>query len=269
MTETITLTFGDAGENHAGMKMVGKMGNIGSGFNLDDLLLIKEKFESKGYLCSLINLTELIKFQILMYELKYGKAINNAYILIIKKGVDYFINEDEGTTGKMFEEMNTFEWDKKYWDTRRSKVLNKHARANVCFGDNNIEPNYEEKQGRIVAYKDLKYLNILRQNLSKMLGKKGENLICEGNRYFDIKKCGIGWHGDSERKKVIGLRLGEKMLFKIRWYFKYKPVSESVNIELDDGDMYIMSEKAVGYDWKKSSIYTLRHSAGCEKYTKI
>ena len=48
-----------------------------------------------------------------------------------------------------------------------------------------------------------------------MLGKKGENLICEGNRYFDIKKCGIGWHGDSERKKVIGLRLGEKMMFKI------------------------------------------------------
>ena len=27
-----------------------------------------------------------------------------------------------------------------------------------------------------------------------------------------------------------------------------------------------MSEKAVGNDWRKSSINTLRHAAGCEKY---
>lgn len=26
--------------------------------------------------------------------------------------------------------------------------------------------------------------------------------------------------------------------------------------------MYVMSEKAVGTDWKRSSIYTLRHAAG-------
>ena len=35
-----------------------------------------------------------------------------------------------------------------------------------------------------------------------------------------------------------------------------------------DGDMYIMEEKAVGNDWKKSSIFTLRHAAGAEKYLK-
>ena len=266
--ETITLTFGDAGENHAGMNLVGNIGKVGSGFTYDDLLIAKKTFENNGYTCELINLNELIKFKLLMYELKYGLVTNNAYVLVIRKGVDYFIKEHEGTTKKMFEEMNSFEWDKKYWDTRRSKVLNKHARANVCFGENSIEPNYEEKQGRIVAYKDVKYLDVMRQNLCKMLGEKGKNLICEGNRYFDIKKCGIGWHGDSERKKVIGARLGEKMMFKIRWYFKCKAVSESVNIELEDSDMYIMSEKAVGYDWKRSSIYTLRHCAGCNKYTK-
>lgn len=33
--------------------------------------------------------------------------------------------------------------------------------------------------------------------------------------------------------------------------------------------MYIMSEKATGYDWKKRSIYTLRHAAGCKKYLKL
>jgi hypothetical protein len=30
-----------------------------------------------------------------------------------------------------------------------------------------------------------------------------------------------------------------------------------------------MSDKAVGNDWKKKTIYTLRHAAGCEKFTKI
>jgi len=30
--------------------------------------------------------------------------------------------------------------------------------------------------------------------------------------------------------------------------------------------MYVMSEKAVGTDWKEKKIYTLRHATGCEKY---
>jgi hypothetical protein len=30
-----------------------------------------------------------------------------------------------------------------------------------------------------------------------------------------------------------------------------------------------MSEKAVGSDWKKKKIATIRHATGCEKFTKI
>jgi hypothetical protein len=32
--------------------------------------------------------------------------------------------------------------------------------------------------------------------------------------------------------------------------------------------MYVMSEKAVGFDWKKRIVPTLRHAAGCDKYIK-
>jgi hypothetical protein len=35
-----------------------------------------------------------------------------------------------------------FKWDEKYFDTRRQKVLNKHARKNVCFSDNYQKPDY-------------------------------------------------------------------------------------------------------------------------------
>jgi hypothetical protein len=33
--------------------------------------------------------------------------------------------------------------------------------------------------------------------------------------------------------------------------------------------MYIMSEKAVGFDWLKKIKPTLRHSTGCAKFTGI
>jgi hypothetical protein len=42
----------------------------------------------------------------------------------------------------LHKELRMFEWDSKYFDTRRQKVLNKHARHNVCFNDNYQEPDY-------------------------------------------------------------------------------------------------------------------------------
>jgi len=40
-------------------------------------------------------------------------------------------------------------------------------------------------------------------------------------------------------------------------------------IPLDGDDLYVMSEKAIGTDWKKSSLLTLRHSTECNKYTVL
>ena len=51
------------------------------------------------------------------------------------------------------------------------------------------------------------------------------------------------------------------MVLCFSWHFQSKKVGEKLEIQLDSGDMYIMSEKAVGTDWKKRSIYTLRHSS--------
>ena len=45
-----------------------------------------------------------------------------------------------------------FDWDRKYWCNRRKRVLNKHARANVCFGSTSCEPDYENKKGRMVTH---------------------------------------------------------------------------------------------------------------------
>jgi hypothetical protein len=52
------------------------------------------------------------------------------------------------------------------------------------------------------------------------------------------------------------------------------PRGLDVSIILNPGDIYCMSEKTVGTDWKanlqqgwKNNRYTLRHAAGAPKYT--
>jgi hypothetical protein len=50
---------------------------------------------------------------------------------------------------------------------------------------------------------------------------------------------------------------------------KGKPIGKRAIVELEDRDVYIMSEKVVGSDWKKKNVATLRHATGCQKFTNI
>jgi hypothetical protein len=69
---------------------------------------------------------------------------------------------------------------------------------------------------------------------------------------------------------VIGVRIGHaSMPIHYQWYHKGDPVGDQLIIPLESGDIYIMSEKATGNDWKKKTIPTLRHAVGCAKFTTI
>jgi len=114
----------------------------------------------------------------------------------------------------------------------------------------------------------LPLLSNVRDKLVEIIGKPAKGLVAEGNYYYDINKCGIGFHGDAERKKVIGIRVGATLPLHYQWFKESKPISERVKLSLNHGDIYLMSEKAVGTDWKKKKIPTLRHAAGCEKFLK-
>lgn len=54
-----------------------------------------------------------------------------------------------------------------------------------------------------------------------------------------------------------------------QWFHRFQPVGKHFQIKINGGDFYIMADKTTGNDWKKSSLYTLRHATGCEKYTKL
>ena len=49
----------------------------------------------------------------------------------------------------------------------------------------------------------------IREALPQILGEKAKDKNAEGNYYYDLNKTGIGFHGDAERKDVIGVRSGE------------------------------------------------------------
>ena len=93
----------------------------------------------------------------------------------------------------------------------------------------------------LIDYLDVKELNKAENIIIKAPNE--ENLECEGNRYNDINKNGIGWHGDAERKKVIGLRLGKSQKLCFNWFKNSKSVGKKFEITLNSGDLYIMTEK--------------------------
>lgn len=246
--EAICLTCGEQSENHVGMQKQGK-GLSKSGFSLEELMNAKKNFENIGCNCEYYRLDNMIE----------GDGFEEAALLIIRNGIFKITGKN---AHQMYLENTNYKWDSKYWDVRRSKVLNKRARHNVCFGSMNQDPDFENKKGTIIAYDRVPITTLWKNSLSKFIGKKAKELEIEGNRYYDIKKCGIGFHGDAERKKVIAVSLGATRPIHWQWYHKFKPIGDRLKFELHNGDMYIMSEKTTGYDWKKSSIKTLRHAAG-------
>ena len=262
MQGTVSLTYCDSGENHAGMKMLGEKVGPGEGFAVEDLQRAKANFEALGCEC------EMLDFASMLHEIAGNAHQLNipqggaGAVLIIRGGAKVF-----GDVEEMKKEMGGFEWDKKYWCARRKKVLNKHARANVCFDVLACDADYEQGQGTIVSWDAVPEVAKIRSGLKFMLGRKGQDLVCEGNQYFS-EKCGIGFHGDAERRKVVAVRLGNAMRMQWCWYYKHSAVGRKCEVLLEDGDMYIMEEKAVGTDWRRSSIFTLRHAAGAEKYLK-
>lgn len=265
LTKTITITFCEVCENHVGMEKIGKLAE--TGFSVEELQQIAKNFMSAGVRVELVDLKA------------YGPAdAEPAALLILRDVAPRFLmqfgstgtnNPDEVTlplTDKLFEDLIGLNWDSKA--LMKGKVVNKHARHNLCFADFDQEPNYAAGQGRVVAFDHLPGLKMIREKMvqtfgARTAGSDGKGLLAEGNLYFDVDSCYIGAHGDSERRIVVGLRLGATMSLCYQWYQNSNPIGQEVVLYLNHGDMYIMSFKAVGNDWKKKLIPTLRHSANC------
>jgi hypothetical protein len=255
---TYSLTVGNGGENHTGMEFIGSRRKKGEGWNLERLQHAKGILEDMFDLdVEIYNLNELLDG----VEIEEKLQPEQAYFMLVKNFLAPKVHK------KYLQELESYEWDAKYFDTRRQKVLNKHARTNVCYGSNSRNADFENKKGTIIGYDKSPLVYRLKQVVESLMQDK--DLIVEGNKYINVKKNGIGPHGDTERVIVACLRVGEDMPMKYGWFHKSNVVGKTLTVNVPGGSLYFMSEKAVGADWKSRSKYTLRHAAGAAKYLKM
>ena len=195
-----TLTYSYTVENHVGMEILGDQ-TKGKGKTVVELQncanIINERYPEAE--CHVKLLDSFLP------EGKHCEVL--AGVLVFKDGVNHILKKIGKTSVDLFNEHDVLEKDTKYFDTRRQKVLNKHARHNLCFKDEDQEPDYENKKGTVVSFNRLSLTKYIREEFEIIFGEK--DLNCEGNYYYDLLETGIGFHGDSERFDVYGARIGE------------------------------------------------------------
>lgn len=286
---TYSLTFGNRGENHKGMQIIDNGVKISKeGFSCQELKQFNEKLQKSSYKTELIDLTSLLNDTIKdgVSNNKLSSPVEEASILIVRNFLqtyyedivpvdnnvesnnvdEKFYNHGDFIIESLYEEISEQECDSKA--KMYGRVVNKHARHNLVYADFDQEADYEEGKGTVINFEHMHYLNDIRKSLFLIFGDKAKNLIAEENYYYS-NECGIGWHGDSEREIVICIRLGVSMKLCYNWFLNSKAIGKKLTKMLHHGDLYIMSKKAVGTDWKKRNIPTLRHSAGNSKYTDL
>jgi len=256
---TWSLTVGNGGENHTGMEFLGNLRKKGQGWDVDRLLYAKDILESifdKNV--ELFNLNEECLQGV---NIPKGSKPKDAYLMVVRN----FLSEN--VHKNMIKELGSYEWDRKYWDTRRQKVLNKLARANVCYGKEGRAANYAEGKGTIIGFDQSPLVGNLLKVVEILMQDNG--LIVEGNQYDNVSKNGIGPHGDTERVCVSCLRVGESMPMKFGMFWNCKLRGKPFETVINGGDLDFMSEEAVGAEWKSRSKWIWRHCAGAPKYLKM
>ena len=300
-TERFSLTCAPGGENNRGMEIIGRMPIKGEGFTAQDIEGLGPYFER--LMPSIMDGAKQLCFpKVSVLDLNVLSMDDTIDELCDEDQARVMILRDwaaktaggEGWTKQVYRELASRRWDAEYLDPNkyrteivdgkevrvRGRPMTKRARTNLCFVAGREQgPAVLEGKGSIY---DLKKMNALFTGVEKLkeqiaaglieIGSKTkvEINVVEGNRYYDLKNTGIGFHGDTERVVVICISIGcDNYPMRWQWFKDGMPVGKSIDITLNCGDVYIMSEKAVGADWKLSSKYTLRHSAGAKKYRDL
>lgn len=191
-----------------------------------------------------------------------NKEKADAYLLEIHGLLELF----EMTADEMLMEQDA----KVQMDTKgfmRGREVNLLARYASVFADHDVEPDYANKQGRVTAWTHVPLLARFRNEvLPLILGERARGLMGEGNYYYDLEKCYIGYHGDGERVKVVCLRLGDENRLAFRWFHQGIPLGLPMEFNFGHGVVYAMSQEAVGTHWKQDKKEPrLRHCAGKEE----
>lgn len=238
---------------------------------VNDLVSMKDTYERMGGNAELFDLRDVLMRSADASSLP--PTVRKSAVLVMRGFADRILGPD--AMAKIEHELESMKLNNLV-DSKalmRKSVKNKHARHNNVIADFVQKPDIAAGKGTVVHFKDYPALDSMRKAAATWM-KQENPLVGEQNRYFDVKDCGIGWHGDAERNIVWGLRVGkatrEMPLMFNAWYQK-KSIGHKTVIHFESGDVYVMSQHAVGKDWMSRSRVTWRHAAGsltC-KYSKM
>tara|TARA_B110000902_G_scaffold233107_1_gene276658 strand:+ start:134 stop:1069 length:936 start_codon:yes stop_codon:yes gene_type:complete len=260
----VSLTYCDVGENEPGMEKLGQA--TSHPVTVKDLLAMKLQFEqgqTDGKAAP--GVAEIFDLKAAMDGVDVGGLeVRGASVLVMRNFTDHVLGK--GTLAQIESELESMKQDG-LTDSKalmRGQVKNKNARHNNVIADFEQSPDIAKGRGTVVPFR--KYDALLKmRNMAAMWMQQDHPLVAEQNRYFDVASCGIGWHGDAERDVVWGLRVGEAtraMPLMFQAYTRSEPIGPKTTIHLAPGDVYVMSNVAVGKDWHFSSRLTWRHAAG-------
>eukprot|EP00438_Fugacium_kawagutii_P010262 Skav225659 [mRNA] locus=scaffold1924:7801:13700:+ [translate_table: standard] len=128
------ITFGEVALLHVGGAEMGSQRECG--FSVSELRTLAASF---GAQAELILLSDLLPEKL--------RSQNEAATLVIRDGASVFLNKESAADDLLLEQ-KAIQYDFKFWDTRRSRTLNKRARYNMVFGDEGVRPSKDYKQYR-------------------------------------------------------------------------------------------------------------------------
>ncbi len=271
----VTVTMCDFGENDVNARAggVGRMAQ--RGIQVHELEQIKCVLEQKGMVPELHVLSDPTNHGIESSTSMRPSAVRDmAAVLVVRNGVAELVGE-EGAADAIEQDL----WKQPIDTTVRSVkhkasdgttdgVVDKHARWNNCMWDGPrrvaTATDIAEGHGSMANFADIPALNALRNACAEEMNVRLP--VAESNYYYNVDdpEVGIAFHGDAERKIVVMARFGkgsERLPISFQWYHNTKRIGDMMTINLDHGDLLVMSEKAVGTDWRRRKICTLRHSA--------
>lgn len=257
------LTFSCFAEGHVGMK-------------IEKNQIAKDGKNRALHVGDLITLQSKIGGEMIYLRQDIGGREPDACVLVLRDGMQRFGVDKDVLLNQI---QNLPAVDKQLLNTRQKKVQNKHKRHNCNFGDQIIQADIANGQSTMYNFKCtfVSEVKKLRDAFTGVgLAHKMEtmtDLLAEANIYYadEYKKnhfCGIGYHGDAERPNspVIGCNVGKTRYLSFRSFHRSRYYRDEVRIKLNHGDIYFMSEHAVGVNWKKSGSVVYRHRAGSLKF---
>jgi len=193
----------------------------------------------------------------------------DACVLLIKGGVRWFMDDPRAADG-LFGEQLSLPYEGKFFD--KGRTFTRRSYKTLKFGDAPVKRSADYSQPTVYSFGAVPHLQKFLGSLSKL---KASLCSVRGVEYFVSRRekasdggmmaCAsrLGWHGDHE-PKAVSLSLGHAGILKFSWRLPGTSANfpnSHTEVILEHGDMYLLSEKASGRNWKKRSLLRVVHSS--------